>query len=138
MAKNNTNMTSKGAKPQGFKTRKGANNKWAPTPEVTRVKSPEEIKKRNGIILTVIAAVLIVAIVASITGIIIASILKGDKVDYLKDNLSKYINISKDEYTGIEIDIPLVEYDDAMVVAEINKLLVFTRLMKLTVSKPKF
>ena len=124
MAKNNTNMTSKGAKPQGFKTRKGANNKWAPTPEVTRVKSPEEIKKRNGIILTVIAAVLIVAIVASITGIIIASILKGDKVDYLKDNLSKYINISKDEYTGIEIDIPLVEYDDAMVVAEINKLLV--------------
>ena len=124
MAKNNTNTTSPAAKPQGFKTRKGANNKTVPVVEAVKVKSPEDIKKRTGIILTVIAAVLIVAIVASITFMIVAAILKGDTVDYLKDDLSKYITISKDEYTGIEIDIPLMEYSDAMVTAEINKLLV--------------
>lgn len=112
------------SKPQGFKTRKGANNKWEPPVAVKQPKSPEEIKRRNGIIITVVAAILIVAAVAGVCAMIISAILKGDSVDYLKDNLSAYINISKDEYTGIEIDIPLGEYSDDMLTAEINKLLV--------------
>lgn len=112
------------SKPQGFKTRKGANNKWEPPVAVKKPKSLEEIKRRNGIIITVVAAILIVAAVAGVCAMIISAILKGDSVDYLKDNLSAYINISKDEYTGIEIDIPLDEYSDDMLTAEINKLLV--------------
>ena len=124
MAKKNTNQAPVSAKPQGFKTRNGANNKTVPLVDQKKPKSPEEIKKRNGIIITVVAAILIVAAVAGVCAIIISAILKGDSVDYLKDDLSAYIKVSKDEYTGMEINIPLKEYSDAMLTAEINKLIV--------------
>ena len=124
MANNNNNKAPVNTKPQGFKTRKGASNKAVASPDEKRVRTPEEIKRRNGIIITVVAAVLIVAAVAGLCAVIISAIIKGGKVDYLKDDLSKYINISKEDYTGIEIDVPLVEYSDAMLTAEINKLIV--------------
>ena len=125
MAKNKYNTAPPiNTKPTGLKMRNGANKTVEPSPEVKRVRTPEEIKKRNGIIITVIAAILIVAIVASVTAVIVAAILKGDSIDYLKDNLTGYIKLSRDDYTGLEIDIPLMEYSDEMVTAEINKLIV--------------
>ena len=124
MAKNNKNTTPMRKTPVGFKMRSGANNKPAPAADAVKVRDPEQIKKQRGIIITVIAAVLIVAIVASITAAIILAILKGESIDYLKDNLNGYIEISRDDYTGLEIDIPLMEYDEAMITGEINKLLV--------------
>ena len=123
MADYNKNVTPGANKPTGFKTRKGANNKTEPV-AASNVRDPEAIKRRNSLIITRAAAALIVAIVAGITALIVSAILKGDDVDYLRDNLDAYITLSRDDYTGLEIDIPLVEYSDAMVTAEINKLLV--------------
>lgn len=82
--------------------------------------SPPMTKKQ--ILFTVIAAILIIAIVATAVVFIVRAI-RGVPVNYLKDNLSKYIYLSPDDYKNMEIDVALEEYDEVDLVREINRIL---------------
>ena len=77
---------------------------------------------KKQILFTVIAAILIVAIVATAVVFIVRAI-RGVPVNYLKDNLSKYIYLSPDDYKNMEIDVALEEYDEVDLVREINRIL---------------
>lgn len=74
-------------------------------------------------IFTIVAAVLIVAIVATAVVFIVRQ-MRGVKVNYMRDNLSKYISISRDDYGNMEVDIPLEKYDDIDLLRKINEILV--------------
>ena len=73
-------------------------------------------------IFTLVASILIVAIVAGAVVMIVRAI-RGVHVDFMKDNLSRYISISPDDYTNIVVDIPLEEYDEQDLVSAINRIL---------------
>lgn len=107
--------------PVGFKTKKGANNK---TQVITNQKKTMSKEEKRNLIITVVGSVLIVLIVALIAATVIMSIIGEDKFDYLKENLSKYITVSKDEYSNITVDIDPEVYSDAMLEREIDALLV--------------
>ncbi len=83
----------------------------------------EKPKREKGFLVAVIVSV------AVTLGVILGAIIMiiqnaGGEVDYLDDNLSKYIELSREDYAGISVDIPLLEYSDKMLAREIRKLLV--------------
>lgn len=88
--------------------------------EKTKKKSAPMTKKQK--IFTLVAAVLIVAIVATATVFIVRA-MRGVPVNLMRDNLSKYVSISRDDYSNITVDIPLEKYDDGDLVSRINKIL---------------
>ena len=82
--------------------------------------SPKMTKKQ--LLFTIIASILIVAIVATAVVFIVRAI-RGVPVNFMKDNLSKYITISADDYKNMTIDVALEEYDDIDLIREINRIL---------------
>ena len=86
----------------------------------------EKMTKKQ-LIFTVVASVLIVAIVAAIV-IWAVSILTDDgSVDYMKDDLSKYITISEDDYSGVVVDGPFAEYSEDQLERRIYELLTLNK-----------
>ena len=78
--------------------------------ERKETKSVAEKKKltRNDLILIIVASVLLVAIAVSVTLAIVSYVRKNTPVDFLNDNLDRYININEEDYRGykIEINVP--------------------------------
>ncbi len=105
------------AKSIGFST-KGSARKVAQNTE------PEK-KASKGKTIALVALTLVIAIAAGIViGLLIVNKDKTEPpVDYMKDDLSKYITISKEDYSGYTIDIPLDELTDGLVMNRINSLL---------------
>ena len=97
------------------KTKKGHTG----TAKVKKVDVPMTKKEK---IFTLVASLLIVAIVATAAVFIIRGI-RGVHVDYMKVNLSKYISLSEEDFSNIVIDIPLDEYDEGDLISRINRIL---------------
>ena len=87
----------------------------------TAKKSAPMTKKQK--IFTIVAAILIIAIVATAVVFIVRA-LRGGPVDLMKDNLSKYITLSRDDYANITVDLALEEYDENDLIRRINEVLV--------------
>ncbi len=87
--------------------------------KITKKSAPLTKKQK---IFTLVASVLIVAIVATATVFIVRAI-RGVPVNLMRDNLSKYVSISRDDYSNITVDIPLEEYDEGDLVSRINRIL---------------
>ena len=106
------------AKSIGFSTKNNRTPKAAAEPE-------KKGAKLNSKAVILVAITLVVAIAAGI--IIGVFILKKNSeapaLDYMKDDLSRYITISKSDYAGYTIDIPLDSLTDALVERRINSLL---------------
>jgi len=97
--------------------------KQKPAPIVEQAKKPGFPKKKI-VIITVSAAVAVALIAAFIIGLV-AIINKNRKIDYLNDDLSKYIYISRDDYKNYPVNAELISLNEARdVQREINKLLV--------------
>lgn len=77
-------------------------------------------KKAVIIVSVVLAAALIAGIVFGITSLVNG----GAGVDYLNDDLSKYVYISSEDYKNYPVSVPLLSVDESDVLREINKLLV--------------
>ena len=84
-------------------------------------KSTPMTKKQK--IFTLVASILIVAIVAAAVVLIVRAI-RGGPVDLMKDNLSKYITLSRDDYSSITVELALEEYDEQDLIRKINDVLV--------------
>ena len=98
------------------------NNKKGYTgPAKAQPKSVPMTKKQK--IFTLVASILIVAIVAAAVVLIVRSMREGP-VDLMKDDLSKYITLSRDDYSSITVELPLEEYDEMDLVRKINDVLV--------------
>lgn len=76
---------------------------------------------RERIIIISVSALVIIGVAAVILA---AAFGAKDSVDYIKDDLSKYIEISPEIYKNVEVDIPLLHYSDGALMREINSLLV--------------
>ena len=115
------------------KTDKNANKK----PEGLKTKASTPAKKQGGavaakskstttiVIVSIIASVALVLL--SVLGIFAVSGMSfgGNKeINYLRANLNKYISFPNGSYKNIEVDIPLLEYDDDHLERRINALLV--------------
>ncbi len=80
-------------------------------------------KTKNKKILIIVSAALAVALVAGlIIGLVACNANK--EVDYINDDLSKYVYISEDDYKNFPVTSPLLTVDESDVRVEINKLLV--------------
>ena len=90
---------------------------------VTKPKEKDAPMTKKQKIFTLVAALLIVAIVAVATVFVVRAV-RGVPVDLMKGNLSKYIVLSRDDYASITVDIPLEEYDEEDLVRKINEILV--------------
>ena len=77
---------------------------------------------KKQIIFTIVASILILAIVATAVVFIVRA-MRGVPVNYMKGNLSKYITLSRDDYTGMSIDVALEEYEEIDLIREINRIL---------------
>lgn len=86
-------------------------------------KKENEARARKSRRVRIIAAALAVSVVI---GLILVAVFTtmSDSVDYMKDDLGKYIEISPEIYKNVEMDIPLLSYSDEALRREINKLLV--------------
>ena len=84
----------------------------------------KEAKKRNGteIFLIVFAIIAVVGIVASIIIGAISSKNKNKTIDYLNDDLSKYVTIS-DDYKKFTVDVTTDPIEDIDIEHEILKAL---------------
>ena len=119
--KNGKNITAS-TKPQGFKT-KGNNQK--PVASAIAIGAAAGSSK---IIITVAIIASIALVLLSLVGIYFISGAgfnnSTKEINYLKANLNRYITFPKDAYKNIEVDIPLLEYDDEQLQRRINTLLV--------------
>ena len=93
--------------------------KKAPTP--TPPKEKEKLTKKQIIIL--VSVVLIAVMIGGAIIGIVAAVKRINNPDFLKSNLSRYIYISEDDYSGYEINIPLEEFSEEDVLRKINSLL---------------
>ena len=98
---------------------KNINKKSKDAQKVKKTSAPMTKKQK---IFTLVASVLIVAIVATATVFIVRAI-RGVPVNLMRDNLSKYVSISRDDYSNITVDIPLEEYDEGDLISRINSIL---------------
>ncbi len=102
-----------------------SNNKKMNKSHTGAAKTPKKdapmTKKQK--IFTIVASVLIVALVATAVVFIVRAI-RGVPVDLMKDNLSKYIEISRDDYGNMSVDIPLESYEEIDLLRKINEVLV--------------
>lgn len=86
--------------------------------------TPENKPKREkGFIVAIIvcAAITLGVLIGALVMIIGGA---GKEVDYLSDKLSKYIELSREDYTDIPVDIPLLEYNEGLIAREVRRLLV--------------
>ena len=93
----------------------------------TNTAAPEKKEgflRKNKKLTIIVAAILSLALIVGIVFGIIALVNAGKEIDYLKDDLSKYVYISSEDYKNYPVDIPLVSVDESNVLREINKLLV--------------
>ncbi len=86
--------------------------------------SKKELSKNQKIIIAAVAAVLAVALVAAFIIGLVNIIKQGKTLDYMKDDLSKYVYISPDDYKDYTVDINLMKADDVELQRKINALLV--------------
>lgn len=77
-------------------------------------------KRRTKIIAIVLSAVLLAAIVI---GLVIIINNRNKTLDYMNDNLSKYVSISKDDYTGFKVTVDVPMPTEEELTAAINKVL---------------
>lgn len=78
-------------------------------------------KSKKGII--IISAILAVAVIAgTVLGIWLAT--RDKTLDYMRDDLSKYITLTEDQYKNYTIDVPFETVTDAGISRERDKLLV--------------
>ena len=97
------------------------NNKgYKGAPKKTKKVSSPMTKKQ--IIFTLVASLLIIAIVATAVVFIVRA-MRGVPVNFMRDNLSKYIVLSEEDYSGMKIDVPLEKYEEIDLIREINRLL---------------
>ena len=102
------------------KQKKKAQNNEVQAP--VKAQASDKMTKKQ-MIFTIIAAILIVAAVAVGVVFIIRAITDDGEVDYLKDDLSKYITLSEDDYKNIVVEGPFQTFSEADVQRKINKLL---------------
>ncbi len=121
MSKKNNNEAPASKSSVGFKTKKGANNKIETE---NSKKKPMSKETKRTLLITIIGSVLIVAAVASIVVTLVMGILSDGSFDYLKENLTGYIRLPREEYSNITVDVNPVEYSDDMLQRKIDKLLV--------------
>ena len=107
----------------------GFSTKSAPKRAAAAAEPKNKSNKAKAIAL--IALTLVIAITAGIViGVLIINKNKpAPSIDYMKDDLSKYITISKEDYSGYTIDIPLDKLTDELVMNEINSLLTSKKVL---------
>lgn len=98
MAKNKRNAASKGTEPKLTRAEREA----------------EELKKykRTRLILVIMAAVALAAILAAIIVGIIVAVQSNEKVDYMNDDLSKFVFISEDDYKKFPVNLKVDPIDE--------------------------
>ena len=92
-------------------------------PQVANKTADNGRMTRGQIIITTIASILIVAIVAVAVVFIVRAITDDGTVDYINDDLSKYITLSEDDYKNIVVSGPFQTFSEVDVQRKINKLL---------------
>lgn len=93
--------------------------KVAPATQEVQEKKKIDPKKLKIIIISAIAAVLLIAFIIGL----VAVILSHREFDYMKTNLSSYVTISEKDYKNFEVIIVKDEIDDADIDRHINYLL---------------
>lgn len=96
----------------------------AQNPQARTEKNPEKASffKKNKKLVIIVSAVLAAAIVTGIVFGIIALVNGGKEVDFLNDDLSKYVYIASEDYKNYPVSIPLLSVDESDVLREINRL----------------
>lgn len=102
------------AKSIGFSTK----GNRAPTP----TKKPEKEKLTKKQIIILVSVFLLAVMVSGIIIGVVIAVKRGEDPDFLRDDLSKYVTISKEDYSGYDIDIPLDVYNDSYLIRRINML----------------
>ena len=87
-------------------------------------KKAEPMSKRKKIILISVSAVLAAVAIAGFIIGLVNIINAGKTLDFMNDDLSKYVYISEEDYKNYEVNIPLITVEEDDVKREINKLLV--------------
>ncbi len=81
-------------------------------------------EKSKKLLIIIIAAVVALSLIAAVAIGIIASANDGKWIDYMNDDLSKYISIDEDDYKNFPVTTPLLPAPtEADVIREVNKLL---------------
>ncbi len=90
-----------------------------------RVKAVEKkpLTRKQKIIIAVSAALAAVLVAAFIIGLVNV-IRQGKELDYMKDDISRYVTISEEFYKSYEIEVELLEFAEDDIDRKINKLLV--------------
>ena len=108
------------------KSKKRAAAKAATKPQKKVIPAQPKKPVNKKLIAIVTSAIVLVGI---IVGILVWA-LTPRPIDYLKDDLSKYIKLSAGDYKGYTLSIPLDEVNDALIEREIMKLRYSKRTMK--------
>ena len=99
----------------GNKNKKKTSNAPAPKKGTAAVVKTEKRIGSTELFLIIFAAVALVAIVASVIIGVVMNSNKNYRVDFMNDNLSKYVSISKGDYTGISVEVsgidPVQDFD---------------------------
>lgn len=83
----------------------------------------EENLKRTKLFVRIFAIVALVAVVLTVFAVLGVNIYNGLTINYFEDDLSRYIYISRDDYSHFEGEVDIDEVDDRAVEHEILKML---------------
>ena len=88
------------------------------------VKEKPKMSRKKKITIIVISSLILASLIVTFIVGLVAVINKTRQVDYMSDDLSKYIYISSDDYKNYPVDVPLLSVDESDVQREIRNLLV--------------
>ena len=94
----------------------GTKGKKAPTP----AEKPEKEKLTKKQIIILVSVFLLAVIVSGVVIGVVVAHKRGEDPDFLSADLSKYITLSKEDYSGYDINIPLDVYNDSELIRRIN------------------
>ncbi len=94
----------------------GTKGKKAPTP----AEKPEKEKLTKKQIIILVSVFLLAVIVSGVIIGVVVALKRADDPDFLSADLSKYITLSKEDYSGYDINIPLDVYTDSELMRRIN------------------
>ncbi len=91
---------------------------------LTKAAKKVPMPKRKKITLITVSALIAAVLIAALIVGIVATVNQNREVDYINDDLSKYIYISSENYKNYPVSVKLLSVDESDVRREINKLLV--------------
>lgn len=106
--KNAVNKKNIGVSTKGYNPKSRKNNAAAKDGKPSKERKP--LSKRGRVIVITLAALLVIATLAGIVAAVLITIENNRRIDFLNDDLSKYVTLSEDAYKGftVKINIPAV------------------------------